>query len=48
MAEAQTAETQAAPLIAKWEGVAQRYDELTKQLSYAMSQRGPYLIDVIM
>jgi peptide chain release factor 1 len=32
MAEAQTAETQVAPLVAKWEGVAQRYDELTRQL----------------
>jgi acetolactate synthase-1/2/3 large subunit len=29
-------------------GKAQNLEELTKQLTYAMSQKGPYLIDVIM
>jgi acetolactate synthase-1/2/3 large subunit len=29
-------------------GQAHDLEELTKQLSYAMSQRGPYLVDVVM
>jgi acetolactate synthase-1/2/3 large subunit len=29
-------------------GKAHNLEELTKQLTYAMSQKGPYLIDVIM
>ena len=29
-------------------GQARNLEELTKQLTYAMSQKGPYLIDVIM
>ena len=29
-------------------GKANNLEELTKQLTYAMSQKGPYLIDVIM
>ena len=29
-------------------GKATNLEELTKQLTYAMSQKGPYLIDVIM
>lgn len=33
MADTQIADQQASPLIAKWEGVAQRYAELTRQLT---------------
>jgi acetolactate synthase-1/2/3 large subunit len=29
-------------------GQAHDLEELTKQLTYAMSQRGPYLVDVVM
>jgi peptide chain release factor 1 len=44
MADIQTAEAQAQPLIAKWESVAQRYAELTRQLTDPSVLSQPALI----
>ena len=41
-------EEQMGRVLSNLRGKATNLEELTKQLTYAMSQKGPYLIDVIM
>ncbi|MBM4125162.1 MAG: peptide chain release factor 1 [Nitrospira sp.] len=44
MADTQTAETRDVPFLAKWEGAAQRYEELNRQLSESSALGQPGLI----